>query len=106
LLRAHRVQIVGIPYTSSGPDTTAFAQALTEHRPRFYLMNSAIHNPTGATLSAAAAHRIMKLADAHDLIVVEDDIFHEFAAASAPRLAAFDGFDRVIRVGSFSKSNP
>jgi len=104
LLRAHRARIVGIPYTSSGPDITAFAQALAEHRPRFYLMNSAIHNPTGATLSAATAHRIMKLADAHDLIVVEDDIFADFETESAPRLAAFDGFDRVIRVGSFSKS--
>jgi DNA-binding transcriptional MocR family regulator len=104
LLRAHRARIIGIPYTPSGPDIAAFAQALTEHRPRFYLMNSAIHNPTGAALSAATAHRIMKLADAHDLIVVEDDIFADFETEAAPRLAAFDGFDRVIRVGSFSKS--
>jgi DNA-binding transcriptional MocR family regulator len=104
LLRAHRARIVGIPYTTSGPDVTAFAQALTENRPRLYLMNSAIHNPTGASLSAATAHRIMKLADAHDLIVLEDDIFADFEAQSAPRLAAFDGFERVIRVGSFSKS--
>ena len=104
LLRAHRARVVGIPYTQSGPDIAAFTQALTEHRPRFYLMNSAIHNPTGATLSPATAHRIMKLADAHDLIVVEDDIFADFETDSAPRLAAFDGFDRVIRVGSFSKS--
>jgi DNA-binding transcriptional MocR family regulator len=104
LLRAHRARIVGIPFTPSGPDITAFAQALVDHRPRFYLMNSAIHNPTGATLSAANAHRIMKLAEAHDLIVVEDDIFADFETEPAPRLAAFDGFDRVIRVGSFSKS--
>ena len=104
LLRAHRARIVGIPYTPSGPDITAFAQALTEHRPRFYLMNSAIHNPTGAVLSAATAHRIMKLADAHNLIVVEDDIFADFETESGARLAAFDGFERVIRVGSFSKT--
>jgi DNA-binding transcriptional MocR family regulator len=104
LLRAHRARIVGIPYTPSGPDITAFAQALTELRPRFYLMNSAIHNPTGATLSAATAHRIMKLADAHNLIVVEDDIYADFESEPTPRLAAFDGLDRVIRVGSFSKS--
>jgi len=104
LLRAHRARIVGIPFTSRGPDVTAFAQALVEHRPRFYLMNSAIHNPTGATLSAAVAHRIMMLAVAHDLVIVEDDIFADFEMEPAPRLAAFDGFDRVIRVGSFSKS--
>lgn len=104
LLRAHRARIVGIPFTCSGPEITAFAQALAQHRPRFYLMNSAIHNPTGATLSAATVHRIMKLADAHDLVVVEDDIFADFETEPAPRLAAFGGFDQVIRVGSFSKS--
>jgi DNA-binding transcriptional MocR family regulator len=104
LLRAHRARIVGVPLTPGGPDVDAFAQALVDHRPRFYLMNSAIHNPTGARLSATTAHRIMKLADAHDLVVVEDDIFADFETEPAPRLAAFDGFDRVIRVGSFSKS--
>jgi DNA-binding transcriptional MocR family regulator len=104
LLRAHRARIVGVPHTPSGPDITAFTQALEEHRPRFYLMNSAIHNPTGALVSAATAHRIMKLADAHNLIVIEDDIYADFESESTPRLAAFDGLDRVIRVGSFSKS--
>jgi DNA-binding transcriptional MocR family regulator len=104
LLRVHRARIVGIPYTPNGPDMTAFAQALAEHRPRFYLMNSAGHNPTGATLSAVTAHRIMKLADAHDLIVVEDDIYADFDGEVTPRLAALDGLERVIRIGSFSKS--
>jgi len=104
LLRAHRARIIGVPYTPNGPDVTAFSQALTEHRPRLYLMNSAIHHPTGVTLAAATAHRIMKLAEAHDLVVVEDDIFADFETDHAPRLATFDGFERVIRVGSFSKS--
>jgi DNA-binding transcriptional MocR family regulator len=104
LLRAHRARIVGVTYTRSGPDIADFARALAEHRPRFYLMNSAIHNPTGATLSAPTAHRIMKLAAEHDLIVVEDDIYADFENEATPRLAAFDGLDRVVRVGSFSKS--
>ena len=104
LLRAHRANVVGIPMTPSGPDVTAFAAALAEHRPRFYLTNSAVHNPTGATLSATTAHRLLKLAAAHDLVIVEDDIFADFEHTPAPRLAAFDGLDRVIRIGSFSKS--
>jgi DNA-binding transcriptional MocR family regulator len=77
---------------------------LAEHRPRLYITNSAVHNPTGATLSAPTAHRILKLAEAHDLIILEDDIFADFEDTPAPRLAAYDGLDRVIRVGSFSKS--
>jgi len=104
LLRAHRAHVVGVPMTPSGPDMAAFATAIVEHRPRFYLTNSAVHNPTGATLVATTAHRLLKLADAHDLVIVEDDIFADFEHTPAPRLAAFDGLDRVIRIGSFSKS--
>ncbi|TCQ00984.1 DNA-binding transcriptional MocR family regulator [Sphingomonas sp. PP-F2F-A104-K0414] len=104
LLRAHRVKVVGVAMTPTGPDVAAFAAALAEHRPRFYLTNSAVHNPTGVTLTATTAHKLLKLADAHDLVIVEDDIFADFEHAIAPRLAAFDGLDRVIRIGSFSKS--
>jgi DNA-binding transcriptional MocR family regulator len=104
LLRAHRAKVVGVPYTPHGPDVGAFAAALEAHRPRLYLTNSAVHNPTGATLSAPTAHRVLKLAEEHDLVIVEDDIFVDFEDEPAPRYAAFDGLDRVIRVGSFSKS--
>jgi DNA-binding transcriptional MocR family regulator len=104
LLRAHRANVVGVPYTPNGPDVAAFAETLAVHRPRLYLTNSAVHNPTGAMLSAATAHRLLKLAEAHDLVVIEDDIFADFEHAPAPRLTTFDGLDRVIRVGSFSKS--
>lgn len=104
LLRAHRARIVSVPYTPTGPDIAAFAATLAEHRPRLYLTNSALHNPTGATLSATTAHRLLKLAEAHDLVIVEDDIFADFESDPAPRLAAFDGLDRVIRIGSFSKT--
>ena len=104
LLRVHRAKIVAVPMTPSGPDASALEQALVEHRPRFYLTNSAIHNPTGATLSATTAHRVLRLAAAHDLVIVEDDIFADFEHEPAPRYATFDGLDRVIRVASLSKS--
>jgi len=104
LLRAHRAKVVSVPYTPSGPDIELFAQALTEHRPRLYITNSGIHNPTGAILSPVTAHRLLKLADQSDLTIVEDDIFADFEHAPAPRLAAFDGLSRVVHIGSFSKT--
>jgi DNA-binding transcriptional MocR family regulator len=104
LLRAHRATIVGVPYTPSGPDVDRFAQALADHRPRLYVTNSALHNPTGATLSPVVAHRLLKLADQFALTIVEDDIFADFEHTPAPRLAAFDGLDRVVHIGSFSKT--
>lgn len=104
LLRAHRVKIISVPYTPHGPDLERFAEALAEHRPRLYITNSALHNPTGAVLSPVIAHRLLKLAEQHDLTIVEDDIFADFEHEPAPRLAAFDGLERVIHMGSFSKS--
>lgn len=104
LLRAHRVNIVSVPYTANGPDLAAFAAVLQAHSPRLYITNSAIHNPTGAVLSPLVAHRVLKMAEQHDLIIVEDDIFADFEHRPAPRLAAFDGLSRVIAIGSFSKT--
>lgn len=104
LLKAHRVRVVGVPYTRNGPDVETFEAALQEHTPRLYITNSGIHNPTGAVLSAAVAHRLLKLADSTNLVIIEDDIFADFEINPAPRLAAFDGLSRVIQIGSFSKT--
>jgi DNA-binding transcriptional MocR family regulator len=82
----------------------AFARTVAEHRPRLYITNSALHNPTGATLSPVSAHKILKLADQFDFTIIEDEIFADFEHEPAPRLAAFDGLDRVIQIGSFSKT--
>lgn len=104
LLRAHQVRIVSAPYTETGPDIAAFEAVLAAARPRLYITNSALHNPTGATLSAQVAHRLLNAAAAHDLTIVEDDIFADFEPEPSVRLAALDGLARVIRVGSFSKT--
>ncbi len=104
LLKAHRAKAVGIPYTPDGPDIAAFDAAMKTHSPRLYITNSGIHNPTGASLSPAVAHRLLKLADDTGLAIVEDDIFADFEMHPAPRLAAFDGLSRVIQIGSFSKT--
>jgi DNA-binding transcriptional MocR family regulator len=104
LLRAQPVRIVGVPYTPQGPDIAAFEAALVAERPRLYLTNSALHNPTGATLSPTVAFKLLSAATVHDLTIVEDDIFGDFEPEPSPRLAGLDGLDRVIRIGSFSKT--
>ncbi|MEM9472123.1 MAG: PLP-dependent aminotransferase family protein [Pseudomonadota bacterium] len=104
LLRAHQVKVTSVPYTANGPDLDQFSKALSAHRPRLYITNSALHNPTGATMSPQTAHRVLSTAAEHDLVIVEDDIFAEFEPEPSPKLAALDGLDRVIRIGSFSKT--
>jgi len=104
LLRAHQVKVVSVPYTASGPDVTCFEAILTTERPRLYITNSALHNPTGGTLSAQTAHRLLNAGAEHGLTIVEDEIFADFEPEPSVRLAALDGLNRVIRIGSFSKT--
>lgn len=104
LLLTQGIQLIGVPYTPQGPDLEHFAQLCAQHRPKLYICNSGIHNPTGATIQPATAHRLLKLAEQHDLILVEDNIFADFHANPPPLLAELDGLERVIHIGSFSKS--
>ncbi len=104
LLLAHQVRMVGVPYTMAGPNISAFESMLSTERPRLYITNSALHNPTGATLSPQIAYKLLSAAAAHDLTIVEDDIFADFEPEPSPRLAVLDGLNRVIRIGSFSKT--
>lgn len=104
LLRAHRAKIVSVPYRADGPDIEQFSKIVEEHRPRLYVTNSGVHNPTGASLSPVVAHKVLTIADRAGLIIVEDDIFADFEDAAAARLSAFDGLNRVVQIGSFSKT--
>ena len=104
LLKVYKLRIVSIPMTPTGPDLVAFAHALQTHAPRLYITNSALHNPTGATVSARVAHRLLALAGSHDLTIVEDETFAALEPEPSPRLAVLDGLERVIRVGGISKT--
>ncbi|WP_031239813.1 MULTISPECIES: aminotransferase-like domain-containing protein [Asaia] len=104
LLKAHEIRIVGVPYTATGPDTEAFERIVLQEKPRLYITNSALHNPTGATLSPQTAFRLLSTAAASGVLIVEDDIFAEFETAPSPRLAVMEGLEHVIRIGSFSKT--
>jgi DNA-binding transcriptional MocR family regulator len=79
------------------------ASCWQQHRPRLYVTVSVLHNPTGQSLSLAAAHQILKLAEQHDLTIVEDDTYAWLAPPHAPRLAALDGLQRTVYVTGFSK---
>ena len=97
------MRLLPVPRSGDGPDLGVMAQLLAEQRPRLYVTVSVLHNPTGHTLSLAQAHQVLKLAEAHDLTIVEDDTYAWLAPAHAPRLAALDGLQLTIYVSGFSK---
>ena len=103
-LRLYGVALVGVPRTPDGPDPVALEALLAHHQPRLFFTHSVLHNPTACNLSPAVAFRILQLAEKHDFMIVEDDIYGDLAPDAATRLAGLDQLSRVIYTASFSKT--
>lgn len=103
-LRLQGATLVGVPRGPDGPDATELETLLEHHKPKLFFTHSVLHNPTAANLSPANAFRILQLAEKHDFLIIEDDTYADFHPQPATRLATLDQFNRVILVGSFSKT--
>jgi DNA-binding transcriptional MocR family regulator len=103
-LAAFGVRMLGVPRRPDGPDIEVLERLAQAHKPKLFLINSVVHNPTGHTLSAGAAYDILRIAERHDFLVIEDDTYGDLHPGGAIRLAALDRLDRVILVGGYSKT--
>jgi DNA-binding transcriptional MocR family regulator len=97
------MRLLPVPRGPDGPDLAVMEALLRAHRPRLYVTVSVLHNPTGASLSPASAHQVLRLAEAHDLTIVEDDTYAWLAPPHATRLAQLDALQRTVYVSGFSK---
>jgi DNA-binding transcriptional MocR family regulator len=102
-LDALGMRILPVPRTAEGPDIAVMARYCEEHQPKLYVSVSVLHNPTGASLSPASAHRILQLAQQHDFHIVEDDTYCHIAPGHSTRMTALDGLQRTIYVSGFAK---
>jgi DNA-binding transcriptional MocR family regulator len=102
-LDALGMRILPVPRTADGPDLAVMQRYCEEHSPKLYVSVSVLHNPTGASLSPASAHKILQLASQHDFHIVEDDTYSHIAPAHATRMSALDGLQRTIYVSGFAK---
>jgi DNA-binding transcriptional MocR family regulator len=102
------LRVVGVPRQADGPDLDRLRALCAEHRPKLYVLSSVLHNPTGTSLSAAKAFQVLRIAEAHDLHVVDDDVYGDLhpgaGAMPSTRLASLDRFERTIHLGGFSKT--
>ena len=96
--------VVGVPRAADGPDLEALERAAKEHKPRLFFTVSVLHNPTGSSISAEHAHKVLAIAGRHGFTLVEDDVYGDFHTRAPTRLATLDQLKRVIYVGGFSKT--
>jgi len=106
-------------FATQGADVTALAmdeEGLEPHaleralqagpKPAFLYTIPTFQNPSGRTLTTERRHRLVELAQEHDLLVLEDDPYGlvRFEGKPPPTLFELDGGDRVIYSSSFSKT--
>lgn len=95
-----------VPMDAEGMRMDALEATLRDHpNARMIYTVPDFQNPTGVTLSLDRRRRLIELANAHDVIVLEDTPYRHirFAGETLPTLKSLDTQGRVIHLGSFSK---
>jgi DNA-binding transcriptional MocR family regulator len=107
-LRAAGIALVPVARDVDGLVPAALEAALAPpaahgRRPKLLFTQTLLHNPTGGSSTPARCHQLLSLAERHDLLIVEDDVYGDLADPQRPRLAQLDGLERVFHLRSFTK---
>jgi DNA-binding transcriptional MocR family regulator len=100
-------EIVPLEMDDEGLRPEALEQALADgEKPAFLYTIATFQNPSGRTLSEERRRRVVEIARAHELPVLEDDPYGlvRFEGAAPPTLFELEGGTNVIYASSFSKT--
>lgn len=104
LLKLARVRLEFVPRTPAGLDTEVLEALVQRHRPKALFVSSALHNPTGTSITLPTAYKVLQIAQRAQMRIVENDVSRGLAPPDAPMLAAMAGLGPVIHIGGFSKT--
>ncbi|MBS0433928.1 MAG: PLP-dependent aminotransferase family protein [Proteobacteria bacterium] len=104
MLRYLGARLIGVPRTPQGYDTAALEALIAEHKPSVFFTQPRLQSPTGSVAPIAQLYRVLQLAEAHGLTLVENDLYADMDPLARPSLASLDQLRRVIHIGSFSKT--
>ncbi len=103
-LQQKGIRVFGVTRHYDGPDIEQLEKLLIHEKPKLYITNSVLHNPTSFNIHPAVAYQVLNLMREHDVYLLEDDIYGHLSVGSlALRYAALDQFDRVFYAGGPSK---
>lgn len=103
-LQQQGLRVLGVQRDEQGPNIAQMQHWLHTERPRLYITNSVLHNPTSYLLHPARAHQVLQLLNEYDAYLLEDDVYGALAPdVAAVRYATLDQMQRVFYVGGVSK---
>lgn len=98
------LNVIGVNRNSHGVDIAQLQQILESYRPKLYITNSVLHNPTSFNLPPNNIFEVLRLMAEYDCYIVEDDVYRYFIEDNnVMRYATLDGLQRVFYVTGVSK---
>jgi 2-aminoadipate transaminase len=107
---SYQADVVQVECDEDGMDIEVLERLLGElrsegRRPKFIYSVPSFQNPAGVTMSLQRRQRLVDLARANEILVVEDNPYGllRYGGEPMPPLYQLDGGDFVIYIGTFSK---
>jgi 2-aminoadipate transaminase len=99
-----RIEYVGSD--DEGMRVDELEELATRCRPKLIYIVPNFHNPKGTTLSLARRHALVRFAQRHQVLILEDNPYGElrFRGEALPSLASLDDAGVVVQLGTFSKT--
>lgn len=106
VLESLGAKLLHVPVDEQGIDVDAVERLCRKRGVKMLYLIPHHHHPTTVTLSPERRMRLLEIAEKFNFAIVEDDYDYDFHYSSSPYLplAASSHNNRVIYIGSFSKS--
>lgn len=110
-VKRYGVDMIPLPLDKQGLDIEAVGRALADLkskgiRPKYLYTIPTVQNPTASVLPLERRHALIKLCESYGVPIVEDECYSDLVwEGKRPQaMRGITGDDRVIHIGSFSKS--
>ena len=105
IAQARRVHIHGIPIDEDGIRMDALENYLHDQQPRLIYVMPSFQNPTGHLMPMYRRRQLLRIAQAHGIPILEDEVYREFRfdGEALPPLKALDESGVVIHANAFTK---
>ena len=110
-LRRRKIKVIGIDLDQDGMRMDQLEQALEDlrsngTRPKYIYTIPTLQNPTGTVMTMERRHQILSLSEEYAVPIFEDECYADliFEGEYENAIRSLDDSNRVLHIGSFSKS--
>ena len=98
-------RLIGVPVGRDGLDLEVLERVIARERPQLLCVTPNFQNPTGATMPLAARKKLLRIAQAAGVVVIENDIYGalSYEGEPIPAIKRLDDTGDAILLRSFSK---